>query len=290
VARTHAGMSRKGLSGAKYRDDGILLDGERVHTDVLVRAGQLLSIVVEDAPERLAAHTVIAQEPPAWFSQALIYEDADLLIINKPANLVMYPNTGHSENTLGNYVMGYVQQQGRNCVLHPVQRLDKGTSGLVAFTTNAHAQHILSQALHTDAFERKYLALCSGCVQPEQDVIDVPLAMLSRKPNTYGVSETGKRAVTHYRVLEYLSAHDASLVSLTLETGRTHQIRIHMSHVGFPLLGDTVYGGPAVPEFDRPALHSASVSFIHPVTGTLCQFSAPLPDDFRRFAIQSVLL
>ena len=306
VARAHAGMSRKGLSSAKYRDDGILLDGERVHTDVLVQTGQRLSITLDDAPSRLAAHSVIPQDPPAWFEPALVFEDADLLILNKPAGLVMYPNTGHSQHTLGNCVMGYMQQRGRSCVLHPVQRLDKGTSGLVVFATNAHAQHVLSQALHTNAFERRYLAFCAGVLPLEKGIVDVPLDILTRKPNTYGVSATGKRAVTHYEVVARTAgaatipnaagANDASdpapatLVSLRLETGRTHQIRIHMAHIGHPLLGDATYGGPQVPEFNRPALHSAFVRFIHPATGTSCQFNAPLPDDFQQFAQQHSVL
>lgn len=315
VLRTQMGLSHACVRRAKFIPGALTLDGEPCWTVAKVAPGQEVAIAIDDADLGVAQSSVAPQQAPEGLLE-IVYEDEDLLIVNKPAGIPMYPGPGHDADTLGNYVRGYLAQRPKPCGLHPVQRLDRGTSGLVVFATSSFAKDQLQRQLHTDAFQRTYLALCLGCVEPPAGVIDAPWAQLSCNPNTFGVADDGKPAITRYQVL----ASDArmSLVQLQLETGRTHQIRIHMSHAGFPLVGDATYGPCAASAsasssdgdsaalvgkrsssadsaalspcpspwsrpfaIDRPALHSWKVRLTHPVTKEPVVATAGVPDDMR---------
>ena len=304
VARRVLQMSRHTLTRAKYLEDGILLDGVRVRSNERVHAGQQLSVAIGDGEEALEAGRV---EPIAG-TVDIAYEDEDLIVLNKPAGIVMYPFEGIAEPTLGNFLMHYFVQEGKSCRLHPVHRLDRGTSGLVVFAKNAFAQHHLQKALHTQDFCREYRALCHGVPPKRYGVVDASIARRSYRPASFCVAEGGvdgaaaKPARTHYEVLETftcdarvsdVSAGDGgkardsddceqgeacALVRARLETGRTHQIRVHMAYLGCPLVGDELYGGSTT-AIARPALHSAHLEMRHPVTGERIVLDSPVPAD-----------
>lgn len=270
---------------------GITLDGRPAHTDVVVHAGQTVGIAVDD--ESLGAgaqdgHAIAAEEGPL----DILYEDDDIVVANKPAGTAVHPCPGYWEHTLGNFLVWHLRAEGKGLSLHAAHRLDVGTSGAVVFACNAYAHDRLQRQLHTGAFRRDYLALCAG--DPGEGVADTPVGRVRKGPRAWDVDPDGqaresKRAVTRYRSLGTRAwgeagVHLLSLVLLTLETGRTHQIRAHMSWLGHPLLGDTAYGGPGPAEgcpMDRPALHSWRVSLEHPVSGERLELEASLPADMR---------
>lgn len=283
VLKERLHMGRQGIRAAKFRENGIMLDDARVFTIDRVRAGQVLSIAVGDTDDALAESAVIATPGPL----DIVFEDDDLIVLNKPAGVSTHPGPKHIDDTLGNYLMHYFQSTAQRCLLHPVQRLDWGTSGLIVFAKNAHAQDFLQKRLHTGDFCRQYIAFCQGEFTQLEGTIDAPIGCIGHTWQTAAVREGGKPARTHYRVQRDKLRHclsrlpDApvfSRIRLQLETGRTHQIRIHMSHIGHPLLGDPDHGG-TTELIARPALHSAFLQVEHPVTGELMTFDAPLPPD-----------
>ncbi len=317
VLRKRAGMSRKGLIHAKYRDDGILLDGVRTRTNMPVRAGQVASVVIEDEDDAREGCTVTAQaSPEACAAVSILFEDDALAVVNKPAGMVMYPGPSHWEDTLGNVMLAHTVASGKNATLHPVHRLDGGTSGAVVFAYNAHVQHTLQKGLHTGAFRREYVAFCEGVpgvadtenpaltCEDECFTVDAPIARIAYAPSVFAAvspeDPAGKNARTHFWVERSFwvetpeGSHEVSQLRLQLETGRTHQIRIHMALIGHPLLGDDAYGngvftyrGAATNEWQtlaRPALHSAKVQLTHPLTGEAVAIEAPLPEDLAALA------
>ena len=206
----------------------------------------------------------------------LIWEDEDVVVVNKPPGLLVHPSHGHFADTLGNFLMYHYQQTGQDCDFHPVHRLDKGTSGLLVVAKHPHAQEQLKQQLHTEAFRRVYLAICDGQPPAPSGTVDAPIG-LAPDSRARAVCPDGQSARTHYRVLQ--SWEGGSLVELQLDTGRTHQIRVHMAHLGCPLTGDFLYGTEQPEKIARPALHSHQLSFTHPITGEHLAFTQPLPED-----------
>ena len=280
VLREQLGASDGCVRRAKHIEGGLLLDGQPTWSNARVQAGQEVALAIE-APGLAGCSTDIAREDGPV---AVVYADDDVLVVEKPADLVMYPSPSHPGGTLANRLAGWLAAQGRCCGLQAAHRLDRGTSGLVAFALNSYAKDRLQAQLHTDAFAREYLAVCEGWPDPCAGVVEVPLGKISTSPNVFGVVPDGKPATTRYQVVERGNAPDGSrcaLVRLRLETGRTHQIRIHMAHIGHPLVGDDAYGTPS-PAIARPALHSARLAFDHPVTGTHLELESPLPADMAR--------
>ncbi|SDF81461.1 RluA family pseudouridine synthase [Sporolituus thermophilus] len=205
----------------------------------------------------------------------IVYEDDFLLIVNKPAGLLVHPTTAPAEPTLAHGILYYLQSKGAFGAFHPIHRLDRNTSGLVAIAKHPHIQHALSGG-GAKGLKRLYLAVVTGIPSPLIGKIDAPVG---RQPNSIikrMVRADGQPAITLYRVLSTFST--ASLVELELLTGRTHQIRVHMSHIGHPLLGDDLYGG-ATDLIRRQALHAASLSFRHPATGKVLMLTSPLAPD-----------
>ncbi|MGN0302508.1 MAG: RluA family pseudouridine synthase [Anaerotardibacter sp.] len=280
-------IGRAGLIRAKKIENGITLDGQHAFTIHHVHPGQELSIVISDADLEPNACTIEPQEGPI----DIVFEDLDVIALNKPADLVVHPSPGHRDQTLSNYLLHYFKQTQKNYNLHPCHRIDLGTSGLILFGTSSYSQDMIQKQLHTQSFQRTYLALCEGFFDKKTGSIEAPLDRLTVHPSTFGITETGKYALTHYRVLgecfaqsesqEALAQKPLSLVELTLETGRTHQIRIHMASIGHPLLGDATYGQPS-PLIDRHALHSWQAFLDHPITKKRISLTAPLPQDMAQ--------
>ncbi len=273
ILRRNLHLSTAVIRRIKWLPEGILLDGLRVSTPQRVFEGQTLSVLVGDDISR-------SDIVPADGPLDLVWEDDDLLVINKPAGILSHPGHGHFNDTLGNLVVGYYRKQGIRADYHPVHRLDKGTTGLIIIAKHAHAQQQLQNQLHTSAFRRVYLAVCEGVPEPLRGIIDAPIGRMDGSIIAREVRTDGLHARTEYQVLS--STHGRSLLRLELDTGRTHQIRVHMAYLGHPLTGDFLYGTENNDLIGRPALHSAEVFFLHPITGEPLSFSLPLPSDMAQ--------
>jgi 23S rRNA pseudouridine1911/1915/1917 synthase len=258
------------FSRVKFQD-GLLLDGVPTHADKRVEKGQTVTLLLpEDGQMRRL---------PQAIPLDLAYEDEDLLIVVKPAPLPSQASARQGTDTLENRVGAHLEADGA-FVYRPVNRLDKGVSGLMAIAKNAYAQQRMQTQLHTASFVREYLAVTDGMPNPPMGIIDAPIGKISPQGVKRCISPDGKPSVTHYETLQ--TAAGRSLVKLRLETGRTHQIRVHLQSIGCPIVGDFLYGqeSPHLP--GRLALHSCSLSCLHPVTGALLSFSSPLPEDLSR--------
>lgn len=209
----------------------------------------------------------------------IIYEDEALLILDKPAGIAVHPSILHYTDSLANGVKYYFDTIGLKRKIRPVNRLDLNTSGLIVFAKNEYVQECLIQQMQTNEFKKEYLAIVHGIFEKAQGTITLPIARKENSIIERCISEDGQISITHYEVLKEFD--NFSLVKCSLETGRTHQIRVHFSFLGHPLLGDTLYGQPS-PLISHQALHSYQVSFIHPITNKVKKFTAPLPYDFKK--------
>ena len=211
----------------------------------------------------------------------ILYEDEWLLALDKPAGMLVHPTSGQHSGTLGNAVLHYYSTQNYLYGFHPVNRLDRNTSGLVLIAKRPDIQHMLNQ--NFQHITKQYLAITSAIPNLHQGIIDAPIG---RKPGSIierEVRADGQQAITHYSILTTFST--ACLLNITLETGRTHQIRVHLSYIGCPLLGDDLYGGP-INQLDRQALHAAKLSLPHPVTKQQLTIVSPLPADLTNLLTQ----
>lgn len=215
---------------------------------------------------------------PKEMNLDIIYEDNWLLVINKPAGITIHPSILHFDNSLSNGVRFYFDKIGLNKKIRPVNRLDKDTSGLVIFAKCEYIQECLSLQMKEGIFEKEYLCLVSGTFNQKAGTINLPIARKEGSIMERCIGEKGKQAITHYKVLKEFENY--SLVQCTLETGRTHQIRLHMTTVGHPLLGDTLYGTSS-PLISRQALHSYKIKFIHPITKKELELTAKIPQDIK---------
>lgn len=257
---------------AKGWPDGILLDGVHATTAEKARAGQVLSILVSDR----ADGDLLAAEGPV----DMVYEDDDLLVVNKPAGVAAHPGPGHHDDTLGNFLTDYYRKRGIPFVYRPAHRLDRNTSGLMVIARHAHGQELLKGQLHTGDFRRTYLAVCQGTPAAEEGIIDQPIGRADGSVLRREVRSDGANAVTRYKVMS--TKNGCSLVRLELETGRTHQIRVHMAWLGHPLVGDFLYGVEDKSLIGRTALHSWRLSLTQPLTGERLDLTAPLPEDMEK--------
>ena len=270
LLRRTLGLSGTVLRRVKWLEDGITLDGARVNVRARVREGQTLAV-------RLTGPTPTSGVVPADGPLDIVFEDPDLIVLNKAPGVLVHPGHGHFHDTLGNFLMYHYKMTGDESDFHPVHRLDKGTSGLLAVAKHPFAQEKLKGQLHTGGFRRTYLAVCDGAPPAPSGTVDAPIGPVDGSLMARRVRPDGKPARTHYRVVR--SCGPRSLLELELETGRTHQIRVHMAHLGCPLTGDFLYGMEDASLISRPALHSAKLELAHPVTGERLRFDAPLPGD-----------
>ena len=209
---------------------------------------------------------------------SVVYEDDDLLIINKQPGYVVHPTKGHPCHTMANGIMNYMLSQQKHYKIRFVNRLDMDTSGLLAIAKNSHCQDDMSRQMNENGVMKKYVAVVKGVIMEEEGTVDLPIDREHEDHVKRAVLKDGYPSVTHYRVLERFEK-GYTLVELVLETGRTHQIRVHMSHIGHPIVGDVLYGEASVWLIERQALHARYLSFRHPVKGNFMELEAPLPDD-----------
>ncbi|MDO4329819.1 MAG: RluA family pseudouridine synthase [Lachnospiraceae bacterium] len=252
---------------------GITVDGSHAITPQILKEGETLQIHLE---ERESSQKVVPTQLPL----NLVYEDEDLMIVNKPANMPIHPSQGNFENTLANAVAWYYQQKGQPYVYRAINRLDRDTTGLLILAKHGLSGCILSQMGSRREIHREYLAIAMGKVD-SQGRIDTPIGRAGQSTVLRCIDwEHGDPACTHYERLLYREDLDCSLVRLHLETGRTHQIRVHMKHIGHPLPGDFLYH-PDYRLMERQALHSHKLEFLHPITGEAMCFEAPMPEDMK---------
>ena len=267
LLKTQLQMAEGAVASLKWRPDGICLNGAEVHTNVRVRAGDVLTVRIDDGDRGNPA-------APIPVPLTVRYEDADLAVLEKPAGMVVHGPEGQGAPTLANALAAL---WGPEQPFHPVHRLDRGTTGLLVVAKNAYASERLRRSLHTEDFVRAYLALAAGPPQPASGRIDLPLGPAEGERFRRVARPDGQPAVTDYETLDIFDG--GSLLRLRLRTGRTHQIRAHLAAVGHPLFGDALYGGPTAEGLDRPALHAAALSLRQPVTGERLTLVSPLPED-----------
>lgn len=267
--RSH-GFSRHLLSSMKNDPGCIRLNEDRGFGHTLLKEGDILTILLRE------------MDPPSLISPVkmdlqILFEDQDLLVLNKPADMPVHPSAGNYENTLANGVSYYFASKEQPFVYRCINRLDRDTSGVLVLAKNALSAAVLSQQMKARQIKRTYLAIVTG-ITPEHGTIDAPIARENGSAITRIVDfQNGEKAVTHY---ERLAVHaKRSLLALRLDTGRTHQIRVHMKYLGFPLPGDYLYN-PDYRIIHRQPLHSYQLEFTHPVTGSPLLFTAPVPQDF----------
>ena len=208
----------------------------------------------------------------------IVYEDDALLIINKLAGIPVHPSMEHYTDSLSNGVRFYFDKIRLHKKIRPVNRLDKDTSGLIVFAKNEYIQECLVRQMKTKQFVKEYIAICDGIFDNKFGTINAPIARKENSIIERCVSEAGDTAITHYEIIKTYANY--SVVKCTLETGRTHQIRVHMAYIGHPLLGDTLYSSPST-IINRQALHAYKIKFIHPITKQKLEFTAQIPADFE---------
>lgn len=250
-------LSGGAIRRAKRIPLGITLDDTLVYTNAVVSRGQVLSVQIGDRPED--SHMEAVPGP-----LTILYEDEDLLVLEKDAPLPVHPTLGHPSHTLSNFLLHYYRSIGLSAAIHLVNRLDSGTSGLMVVAKHAHAHERLRQCLHSGAFERRYLAICEGAPAQRDGSISLPIGRVPDSIMKREVRSDGAPACTHFRRL--ISSKGHSLLALSLENGRTHQIRVHMAHTEHPLVGDFLYGTERLALLGRLALHSSFLQLIHPIT------------------------
>ena len=257
-------------------NDGIIkVNGDAVKAKYKVKAGDVIMI---DVPE-VEILDVIAEK----LDLDIVYEDADVLVVNKPKGMVVHPAPGHMSGTLVNGLMYQCKDlSGINGVMRPgiVHRIDKDTSGLLMVAKNDTAHESLVNQLVNKTVTRKYIALVHGHIAHDKGTIDAPIGRDQKDRQKQAVVDNGKHAVTHFQVVERFG--DYTLVECRLETGRTHQIRVHMNYIGFPLVGDPKYGPKKTIDFGGQVLHAATLGFDHPSSGEYLEFETPLPVDYEQ--------
>jgi 23S rRNA pseudouridine1911/1915/1917 synthase len=282
VLRRRLGVSRRLLVRLKATEQGIAVNGRRAWTNQPVAAGDRieLRILREESEEIL----------PQPMELSVVFEDDHLLVVNKPAGQIVHPTTGHYTGTLANGIVHYWRERGEKCRFHPVHRLDEHTSGLVVVAKHAYAHQQLAEQMTGGGVEKRYLAYVYGRPPEDRGEVDAPIGRSSEDPHRRIVRADGAPSRTYYSVAAAYPC-GASAVEIRLGTGRTHQIRVHMLHIGCPLIGDEYYrdetrippglAGALQGVISRQALHAWRLSFRHPVTGLPMELAADLPRDMR---------
>ena len=267
---------------ASLLEDGkVEVNGKAVPKNTKLQGGEKVCITLPD-PE---IYDVLPQNIPL----DIVYEDSDLLVVNKPKGMVVHPAAGNFDGTLVNALMYHCGDSlsGINGVMRPgiVHRIDKNTSGLLMVAKNDFSHNFLAEQIKEHSFTREYAAIVYGKLKTDKGTVNAPIDRHPVKRKQMAVVAGGREAVTHYEVLEELNGF--SLLKLKLETGRTHQIRVHMAHIGHPVAGDDVYGPKKViTSLSGQCLHAKKVGFIHPSKGSYMEFDSPLPEYFEKFLMR----
>lgn len=255
----------------KRTETGLTVNGQRVFTNAVLQAGDVLTANLDAAEQS-------SDIPPIPMELDIFYEDEHLLVLNKAAPLAVIPSSlAPDEPTLAN---GLAHYMGAGFSFHPVNRLDRGTTGLMIVAKNGYIHDQLRRRLHSGTFYRQYQAVCLGHPQPPCGSVDLPIGRAPDSAIKRQIDPEGQSAYSEYRTVE--TNCDFSLLELTPHTGRTHQLRVHMAALGHPLVGDWLYGREDRTLIARPALHAARLALTHPVTGAELNFTAPLPADMIR--------
>lgn len=262
-------ISARLLPKLKNDPKGLLRNGEHIRTIDRVHSGDIITVTFPEEECLIS--------PSSTEGLDIVYEDEDILIINKTADIAMHPTHNHQGDTLANKISAYFLKENKNAVFRAVGRLDKCTSGLVIIALNAHAANILSENV-----DKEYLALVSGCYTGK-GTINKPIIRPDPMKTYRWVGDGGDEAVTHWE--SEMTDGSRSLLRIHLETGRTHQIRVHFASEGTPLIGDDMYGSKDN-SISRAALHCGKISFLHPVSKEPVSFEAPLPDDMKAVCLE----
>ena len=278
LAEKNTANYTRSFIGKMIEENLVLYNGKPSKASTKMKTGDKIELF-EKEPEPLA---VKGEEIPL----EIVYEDDDLMVINKPRGMVVHPAPGHTSGTLVNAVLSHAGESlsSINGVLRPgiVHRIDKDTSGLILVCKNDFSHKALAKQLEEHSITRRYHAICSGRLKEEQGTVSAPIGRDEKNRKQQAINyKHGKDAITHYRLLENLQ--NASLLECRLETGRTHQIRVHMKSIGHPLLGDPLYGPKKNPyAIKGQALHAMVLGFVHPRSGEYMEFSADYPEDFQK--------
>lgn len=265
-------FSSHAISRLTRVEGSIRVNGVHARTTAVLRAGDKVEVESGDHRPPKAAPV------PGNWPLPVVWEDEDLLVVNKPAGM-----TAHASSFLPDTptVAGALAfSRGTDFIFHPVSRLDKGTTGLMVIAKSGYVHDLLRRQLHTDAFRREYRGVCLGVPDPPQGTVDLPIGRAEGSAIARQIRSDGDNAVTRYETLE--TRNGLSLLRLVPETGRTHQLRLHMATLGCPLAGDWLYGKEDPTLIPRPALHSYALELVHPVTGEVLHLTAPLPEDMVR--------
>lgn len=265
------GLSRKSLSKIKQKGR-LLVNGRDVTVRAMLQEGDKVTVIFPE--EEMSSY--LKPEP---MPLDIIYEDEEILLINKPAHVCVHPTSSHKEGTLANGVIHYWQKKGWTRTFHAVSRLDMDTSGLILIAQNRFSHHQLAKQQRARQIERRYYALVEGVVADEEGVIEAPIGRKAGSIIEREVRSDGQYAKTLFWVRRRYTNY--TWLELQLVTGRTHQIRVHLKHIGHPLLGDQLYGGSQT-LITRQALHAYALRFKHPRTARPLSFQAPLPEDMNR--------
>ncbi|MCR5415502.1 MAG: RluA family pseudouridine synthase [Pseudobutyrivibrio sp.] len=264
------GYSSANITAIKKMPENVVIDGEWVHMNRRLAAGESLTVNIteEESSEKI---------PPVEIPLDIVYEDEDIIVVNKPAGLPIHPSLNHYEDSLANGLAYYYNAQCKPFIFRCANRLDKNTSGLTVIAKHLVSANIISTMVKNREFHREYYAIVRGTLEIKEGTIDVPIGRVDNSIITRCVDfEHGESAITHYKVIAEKNGH--SLVAIHLETGRTHQIRVHFKYIGHPLIGDHLYN-PDMEYMQRQALHSHRIQFTHPITGQEMDFVAELPAD-----------
>lgn len=253
------------------QSNNIFFNEEITYTKKLVCANDVVSVLIDFVEDN---SNIVATNIPL----DIIYEDEYLLAINKPANMPVHPSMLHYEETLSNAVKYYFDTLNLKIKIRIVNRLDKDTSGIVIFAKNEYIQECLIKQMKTKELKKEYLAVVTGYLQKKSDTLCFPISRKEGSIIERTVNPNGDIAITHYNILK--EQNNLSLVHVFLETGRTHQIRVHFSHINHPILGDTLYGTPS-PLINRQALHSYKITLLHPISKQILTLEAPIPNDMK---------
>jgi 23S rRNA pseudouridine1911/1915/1917 synthase len=272
VLKRALGLSSHAITSLVHTKTGILVNGARPFSNVALRAGDVLAVEIGD--RRPLSDVVVPCDCPL----EVVYEDEHLLVVNKPAGMVSLSSRSRPESPTVPGALAF--RYGRETPLHIVNRLDKGTTGLMVVARSGYVHNLLRQTLHTPDFRREYRGICVGCPDPPAGDIDLPIGRAEGSIVQRMVRPDGVPSLSRYEVLE--RSGGLTLLRLVPVTGRTHQLRVHCAAIGCPLAGDWLYGREDPALIPRPALHSAELWLRHPVSGELLHLTAPLPEDMRR--------
>lgn len=251
----------------------IFLNGINTYIDKNIKDGDEISIIIDFEEDN-------SNIVPTKMDLSILYEDEALLIIDKPAGIPVHPSILHYDNSLSNGIKYYFDNIKLNKKIRPVNRLDRNTSGIVIFAKNEYVHDALSKQMQNDIFLKEYITICNGLFEEKTGIIDAPIARKENSIIERCVNPTGAPAITHYKVLKEFEI-DGKIFSellISLETGRTHQIRVHMAYLGHPIIGDSLYGSESI-LINRQALHAYRVEFIHPISRQKIVITSNIPKD-----------